>query len=158
MASSSSSLAQLPDGCTLRHADVETDLRACFRVMHQLRPHLADEDDFLARMHRMRSEGYRLLAAWHGGTALALAGYRLQENLVYGSFLYVDDLVTDAPARGDRWGARLLEALTTVAAEAGCACLVLDTGLSNARAQRFYFREGLLTGALRFHKRLEGSA
>ena len=142
----------------MRHAEIESDLRACFQVMHQLRPHLADEDDFSARMHRMRSEGYRLLAAWRGDAALALAGYRLQENLVYGRFLYVDDLVTDAPARGGRWGARLLEALTTVATEAGCVCLVLDTGVSNARAQRFYFREGLMTSALRFHKRLEGSA
>jgi ribosomal protein S18 acetylase RimI-like enzyme len=153
-----SSLAPLPDGCTLRHADTDTELRACFPVMQQLRPHLSDERDFLARMRRMRNERYRLLAALHGDTPLALAGYRLQENLVYGSFLYVDDLVTDTPARGGRWGARLLEALTTVATEAGCACLVLDTGLSNARAQRFYFREGLLTGALRFHKRLEVSA
>lgn len=153
-----SSPAPLPDGCTLRHADTDTDLRACFQVMHQLRPHLANEADFLARMHRMRSDRYRLLAAWQGDTALALAGYRLQENLVYGSFLYVDDLVTDTAARGGRWGARLLEALTTVATEAGCASLVLDTALSNARAQRFYFREGLLTGAMRFHKRLEVSA
>jgi ribosomal protein S18 acetylase RimI-like enzyme len=154
-----SSSAPLPDGCALRHADSDTDLRACFRVMHQLRPDLADENDFLARMHRMRGDRYRLLAAWYGDTALALAGYRLQENLVYGgSFLYVDDLVTDTPARGGGWGARLLEALTTVAVEAGCVRLVLDTGLSNALAQRFYFREGLLTGALRFHKRLEGLA
>ncbi|HEY4065703.1 MAG TPA: GNAT family N-acetyltransferase [Burkholderiaceae bacterium] len=144
----------LPDGCTLRHAETDSDLRACFRVMHQLRPQLAGEGDFLARLQRMRADRYRLLAAWNRDTVLSLAGYRLQENLVYGRFLYVDDLVTDTQARGSRWGARLLESLTAVAVEAGCACLVLDTALSNAQAQRFYFREGLLTGALRFKKPL----
>jgi hypothetical protein len=31
----------------------------------------------------------------------------------------------------------------------------LDTGLSNALAQRFYFRQGLLTSAIRFSKNLD---
>lgn len=150
--------APLPDGCALRHAETDPELRACFPVMHQLRPHLADAADFLARVQRMRSAGYRLLAAWQGDTPVALAGYRLQENLVYGRFLYVDDLVTDAQARGSRWGARLLQVLTDDATAAGCALLVLDTGLANARAQRFYFREGLLTGALGFRKALKAAA
>jgi len=30
--------------------------------------------------------------------------------------------------------------------------LVLDTGLANALAQRFYFRQGLLTSSMRFGK------
>lgn len=81
--------------------------------------------------------------------------YRLQENLVYGSFLYVDDLVTAAAQRGGQWGSRLLQALERLARASGCARLVLDTGLANARAQRFYFREGLLTGALRFQKQFD---
>ncbi|HSX90685.1 MAG TPA: GNAT family N-acetyltransferase, partial [Pseudomonas sp.] len=78
-----------------------------------------------------------------------------QENLVYGAFLYVDDLITVESRRGGQWGARLLRALDRVARAQGCARLVLDTGLGNARAQRFYFREGLYSGALRFQKSLE---
>lgn len=136
----------------LRHAETRQDLHACHAVMQQLRPHLAGEEDFVARVARMRAQSYRLLAAWHGDTVVALAGYRLQENLVYGRFLYVDDLVTAEGARGQRLGARLLETLTHTAEESGCVKLVLDTGLSNALAQRFYFRQGLLTGAIGFYK------
>ena len=62
--------------------------------MRQLRPHLADPADFTARVRRMAAQRYRLLGAWRGDEPLALAGYRLDENLIYGSFLYVDDLVT----------------------------------------------------------------
>lgn len=137
---------------SLRHAETEDDLRACWPVMQQLRPHIPSADDFIARVSRMRRQAYRLLAVWRGDEALALAGYRLQENLVYGRFLYLDDLVTHESARGEKWGARLVEAMARTAGEAGCVNFVLDTGLSNARAQRFYFREGLLSSALRFSR------
>jgi len=138
----------------LHHAVTDGELRACFAIMRELRPHLADAGEFVARVHRMGAEGYRLLAAWQDGRPLALAGYRPQENLIYGRFLYVDDLVVAQGQRGNRWGARLLQETEHIARAAGCARLVLDTGLANALAQRFYFRQGLLTGALRFAKPL----
>jgi len=139
----------------IRHAEDEAALRACFPLMCQLRPHLTDAGDFLRRVSRMAADRYRILAAWDQDRPLALAGYRFQENLVYGSFLYVDDLVTDETARRGRLGARLLDELTGIAEQAGCARLVLDTALSNALAHRFYCRQGLLTGAIRFGKDLK---
>ncbi|CAB3724774.1 hypothetical protein LMG3458_04295 [Achromobacter deleyi] len=142
----------------IRHLETADELRAAFPVMQELRPHLADESDFAARVARMRAENYALLAVWEGGEPVALAGYRYQENLIYGRFLYVDDLVTTERSRGGRHGARLLQALEGIARQAGCAKLVLDTGLANALAQRFYFRQGLLTGAMRFSKVLGGQA
>lgn len=142
----------------LRHADRDADKRACYAVMQELRPHLASEDEFMQRIARAADESYRILAAWDEGRVVALAGYRFQENLVYGKFLYVDDLVSAEGQRGKRWGERLLKALEAVAQEAGVARLVLDTGMANTMAQRFYFRQGLLTGALRFGKAIGGAA
>lgn len=140
---------------TLRHLETPQELRACLPLMRELRPHLDESDDFIERVARMRGQGYRLLAAMDAGQAVALAGYRLQENLVYGRFLYVDDLVVANGRRGERWGASLLQALDATARDSGCARLVLDTGLANALAQRFYFRAGLLTSAIRFSKSVE---
>jgi len=139
----------------LRHVETAAELRACFPVMRQLRPRLADAADFIERVARLRAENYQLLAAWDQDQVVALAGYRLQENLIYGRFLYVDDLVVSEAQRGARWGARLLQALDGIARGADCLQLVLDTGLANALAQRFYFRQGLLTGAIRFNKILD---
>lgn len=136
----------------LRHADNDEERRACYPVMRELRPHLRSEEEFMERTGRAAGESYRILAAWDGGKVTALAGYRFQENLVYGKFLYVDDLVSAEYARGKRWGERLLKALDGVASQAGCVRLVLDTGLANALAQRFYFRQGLLTSSMRFGK------
>lgn len=120
-----------------------------------LRPHLQSQDEFVTRVQRQQQAGYHLLSLCHDQEVLALAGYRFQENLVYGSFLYVDDLVTTPLQRGSGYGAQLLRALDAVAQQAGCARLVLDTGLSNALAQRFYFRQGLLSTSMRFGKAIE---
>lgn len=145
-----------PFGPALRHAQSDADLRACWPVVQQLRPRLQSAEDFIARVHRMRADHYRILAAWQDSrTAVALGGYRLAENLIYGRFLYVDDLVTLDTARGARWGQMLMDAMARIGEEEGCSCLVLDTGLSNALAQRFYFRQGLLTQAIRFGRPLQ---
>jgi ribosomal protein S18 acetylase RimI-like enzyme len=129
----------------------ETDIAACFPLMRQLRPQLDSSAGFIARWRRQSADGYRLLALWRDGAPLALAGYRFQENLVHGRFLYVDDLVTEAAARGEGLGARLLAALKAEAKARDCARLVLDTALDNVLGHRFYYRQGLLAGALRFN-------
>lgn len=133
------------------YIDDEDGVRQCYPVMHQLRPHLVSADELVERWRRQATAGYRLLAVREAGCVLALAGYRVQENLVYGRFLYVDDLVSDSAIRGRGYGECLMDALKKEALAQGCGKLVLDTALSNALGQRFYFRNGLLPSALRFN-------
>lgn len=136
----------------LRHADSEAEVAACFPVMAQLRPHLADAAELTLRVARQRADGYRLLAAWRAGVTVALAGYRFTENLIHGRFVYVDDLVTTEEARGSGLGGRLLDAVADEARRQGIERLVLDTALDNVLAHRFYYRQGLLARALRFSR------
>jgi ribosomal protein S18 acetylase RimI-like enzyme len=135
---------------SLRHIDNDQDCIACYAVMLELRPNLIGPDAFVAQLRRQREQGYRLLAAWQGEEIVALAGYRFQENLLYGRFVYIDDLVVGAGARSQGLGRRLIEAVREEAKRLRCDRLVLDTGLSNALAQRFYFRQGLLATGLHF--------
>jgi len=141
-------------GIALRHAETDTDVAACFPVMALLRPHLANAEELVARIARQHQAGYRLLAAWRDGVPVALAGYRTEENLIHGRFVYVDDLVTAADERGGGLGARLLDAVTEEGRKAGCVRLVLDTALDNVLAHRFYYRQGLLARALRFSREI----
>lgn len=129
----------------------EADLAAVLPLMQQLRPHLTSLGDFVERWRRMSAAGYRLLVLWEGDTPSALGGFRVQESLIHGKFLYVDDLVTDATQRGTGLGARLMEALKVETQKLGCAKLVLDTALDNVLGHRFYYRHGLLAMALRFN-------
>jgi len=140
---------------TVRLADLAADdpaaVRACLAVLRELRLHLGSDAEVVAQLARQAAEGYRLLAAVGADDAvLALAGWRFMENTVYGRFLYVDDLVTRAASRGGGLGAHLIEALAVTARDAGCARLVLDSGVGNSAAHRFYFRQRLTFGALHF--------
>lgn len=139
---------------TLRHAETEAEIAACFPVMRELRPHLTSPEELCSRVRRQIQAGYRILAAWRGEEAVGLAGYRPQENLIRGPFCYVDDLVTRADLRGSGLGARLLTAVGEEAKARGLPYLVLDTDLSNGLGQRFYFRFGMLPAALRFAMKL----
>lgn len=141
----------------LSHIDNEQDRLACFEVMRELRPHLASAQAFAEQVGRQAAQGYRLLAASQDGEVMALAGYRVQESLVYGRFLYVDDLVTSANARGNGLGSKLIDALREEAKRQGCKHLVLDTALGNSLGQRFYFRQGLLSKGLHFSQALEAA-
>jgi len=129
----------------------EAEIGACYELMRQLRPHLKSQEEFIARWRRQAADGYRIVALWGEGKPVALAGYRVTENLVHGKFLYVDDLISDQTARGRGYGAQLLDRLKEDGRALGCNKLVLDTGLDNFLAHRFYFRQGLLAQALRFN-------
>lgn len=135
----------------LRHAQSDEDILACFPVMQELRPNITSAQELLERVTRQREQGYKLWAIWRGVVPIALAGYRVQENLVHGRFLYVDDLVTLSTERGGQLGKRLLDTITIKGRELDCTKIILDTGLANSLAQRFYFRQGMLSSAMRFY-------
>lgn len=137
---------------TLRHAEMPVDLEACFPVMHELRPRLSGCAEFLARMERQFQAGYRLLAAWDVDRPVGLAGYRPEENLIHGRFLYVDDLVVAGTCRRGGIGARLLDYISEECRRLDHPTLVLDTALDNSLGQRFYFRYGMLARGLRFSR------
>lgn len=136
-------------------ADDSTAAPACLPVLRELRPNLGTDAEVLAQLARQAAEGYGLLAALgDDGAVLALAGWRAMENTVYGRFLYVDDLVTAASARGLGLGAQLIEALTLQARADGRVRLVLDSGVTNSAAHRFYYRQRLTVGAWHFGRAL----
>ncbi|MHC8303531.1 GNAT family N-acetyltransferase [Pseudomonas sp. PB3P13] len=141
---------------TLKHLDNEEAVGLSFDLMRVLRPHIATPAAYVAQVARQAEQGYRLLAAWDGERIVGLAGYRELENLLYGRFIYVDDLVVSPDLQRSGLGARLLTAVRHEAAQRQCDHFVLDTGLHMPLAQRFYFRQGLLARGMHFTQRLRG--
>ncbi|WP_426133138.1 GNAT family N-acetyltransferase [Pseudomonas sp. PWP3-1b2] len=142
------------DAVEFVHIETDADCLASFAVMQQLRPHLTDATGFTEQIQRQRQNGYRLLAAREHGQVIGLAGYRLTENTLYGRFIYVDDLVVDAPLQRRRLGEQLLDRVREETRARGYRWLVLDTGMHMALAQRFYFRQGLLPRGMHFSQDL----
>ncbi|HEX7911428.1 MAG TPA: GNAT family N-acetyltransferase [Paraburkholderia sp.] len=140
----------MPASLRFDHLDTLDSLLPAFDVMRQLRPHLTDAPSFAAQVASQHAEGYRLLAASEAGKIVGLAGYRTLTNLLYGRFVYIDDLVVDSRLQRGGIGAQMLDAVRQIARDAGCAQFALDTGLHMPLAQRFYFRNGLLARGMHF--------
>src|SRR6185436_18130863 len=98
----------------------DEDIARCFPVMQQLRTHLR-ADEFLGRIRKQQAAGYCLAYLEHGQDVVAVAGFRLIDNLYSGRVLYVDDLVTSEKHRSRGFGNTLFEWLVARARNEGCA-------------------------------------
>ena len=134
-------------------AETREDVARCYAVMAELRPHL-ELAAFAEQVGRQQAEGYRLAFLEDGGAVQACAGYRIMENLIWGRFLYVDDLVTASAARSRGFGAELFHWLKDQARAAGCGRLHLDSGVQRFAAHRFYLRERMEITAHHFGLKL----
>ena len=136
-------------------AQGDADIARCFAVMRQLRPHLKDEAEFIARVRQQMAEDhFSLVYVEDGGTVAALAGFRIQNFLHSGKTLYVDDLVTNEASRSKGFGETLLAWMENHARQPGCETFSLDSGTQRTGAHKFYFRHGLLITAFHFAKKL----
>jgi len=134
-------------------ATTDAEINACYPVMQELRPHI-NEAEFLPRVRTQEVEGYRLVALHDAEGPVAVAGFRINTNLVCGRFLYVDDLVTLPDQRSKGHGAALLNWLRGYGRELGCQQLELDSGLHRVEAHRFYEHERVVKAGYHFAQRL----
>ncbi len=131
-------------------ASTETDIAACYPVLHELRPHL-QEHEFVSRVQRqMHNHGYTLLYIAVSAHVVAAAGYRLIETLSWGRTLYVDDLITLSNARTQGYGGKLMDSLMQTARDLSCDQFHLDSGMQRHDAHRLYLNHGLQINAHHF--------
>lgn len=121
--------------------------------MQALRSHIAG-DEFVARVRNQEKSGYRLVFVEDRNDLVAVAGFRVTENLAWGRFLYIDDLVTAADYRSNGYGAKLLSWLREYAIKEECGQLHLDSGFQRENAHRFYECEGLSKSGFHFAENL----
>jgi GNAT superfamily N-acetyltransferase len=121
----------------ITRAKTDNQIRRCFPVMAQLRPHLVRQE-FVARVRRQQRDGYELAFLSDRKIVKAVAGYRFSESMSWGKFMYVDDLVTAEKFRSQGFGRRLFAWLVKQAKARGCDQFHLDSGVQRFGAHRFY--------------------
>jgi GNAT superfamily N-acetyltransferase len=136
-------------------AQSDADIARCFDVMRELRTHLTDQAEFVARCRvQMGEAGWSLIYVEDGGTVAAVAGFRIQHMLFSGKTLYVDDLVTAQDQRSRGFGESLMAWMENHARQQGCETFSLDSGTQRTGAHKFYFRQGLPITSFHFAKKL----
>jgi GNAT superfamily N-acetyltransferase len=131
----------------------EQQIRSCYQLMAVLRPHLI-KSDFPNRVSRQMEQGYQLRALENANDPLALIGYRLVENLIFGKFLYIDDLVTATNHKRKGYAGQLLDWAIQFSIDEGCQAVQLDSGFQNTDAHRLYLNKGFQLSAHHFRKPL----
>lgn len=120
----------------------------------ELRPHLGTPEAVARRIHAQRASGYRVVGSFDAGEAdaAAVAGFRIGENLAWGRFAYVDDLVTRAERRGRGHAAAVMAFVEDEARRQGCGQLHLDSGVGRDRADahRLYLGRGMVIASHHF--------
>jgi GNAT superfamily N-acetyltransferase len=117
-------------------------------AMQALRPRYEDEQQFAEHVDVvLRPAGYRLIGAFlpDREPAVAVAGFRVGNNLAWGHYFYVDDLSTATEGRRQGHAGSLLDWLIEEGRRLGCGQLHLDSGVGSERfdAHRLYHNHGL---------------
>jgi GNAT superfamily N-acetyltransferase len=123
---------------TFKTLTSDDDLTGAFPLMATLRDRIRG-DSFLAEVRRQQQDGYELVGGFERERLVVLAGIRRSHTLSRGEHLFVDDLVTDASARGRGHGKAILDWIAARARRDGIPRIYLDSRLT---ARGFYERIG----------------
>jgi GNAT superfamily N-acetyltransferase len=123
---------------TFKTLTTDDDLTRAFPLMATLRDRIR-ADTFIAEVRRQQQDGYALIGGFERELLVVLAGIRRSHTLSRGEHLFVDDLVTDASARGRGHGTAMLEWIAARARQDSIPRIYLDSRLS---ARGFYERIG----------------
>lgn len=123
-----------------------------------LRETAGQAERLVARIDELqRPEGYRLVASFdEAGRAVAAGGFRVGNNLAWGHFLYVDDLITLPESRGRGHATALLRWIFAEAARLGCGQVHLDSGTERHAAHRLYLGVGMHISS--YHFRIDSAS
>jgi GNAT superfamily N-acetyltransferase len=123
---------------TFKTLTSDDDLTRAFPLMATLRDRIR-VDTFVAEVRRQQQDGYELIGGFERELLVVLAGIRRSHTLSRGEHLFVDDLVTDASARGRGHGKAMLDWIAARARQEGIPRIYLDSRLT---ARGFYERIG----------------
>ena len=125
----------------------------------ELRKDAGPLDALISRVDAQREAGYRIVGAFDDGQdeAAAVIGFKVTENLVWGRYLYIEDVVTRAEGRGKGHAPALMEWVLDEGRREGCGQVHLNSGVGSARrgAHRFYFNSGMEISAHHFSMALD---
>jgi GNAT superfamily N-acetyltransferase len=131
------------------------EIEQCFPVMSQLRPHLT-ADIFTQQVQNQIEKGYHLtyICDDQDNQTVGVAGFNLGNNLAWGKYLYLADLVVDEKVRSQGYGEMLFTWLIKYAQENNCQQFHLDSGVQRFAAHRFYFRHKMKISSHHFSLQL----
>ena len=133
----------------IREAKEKQDFLSCFSVIKKLRPNL-HQSAFYKQISVQSKQGYRIIYIQDKKKVVAMAGFRSMQNLAWGKFIYIDDLITLDKYRSKGYGQKLFEWILKHAIKNEFDQLHLDSGVIRYGAHRFYLRNKMIISSHHF--------
>lgn len=138
----------------IKIAETDEEIRKCFPVMAELRPHFTNEDDFVKQVKR-QSENYDFKLIYLNDEGVkAVGGIRIGEWLARGKYLEIEDLVTASDSRSKNYGGQLFDWIEDYARRENCREIKLVSHVTRFGAHKFYLRKGMIIDAHFFSKEI----
>lgn len=131
----------------IKIAGTKDEIRKCYAVMAQLRPHFLTENDFIAQVEKQRSKYNFQIVYLEETEVKAMGGIRVAEWLAGGKYLEIEDLVTKDGERSKNYGGALFDWIVDYAKSENCAQIKLVSHVKRFAAHKFYLKKGMIIEA-----------
>lgn len=138
----------------IKEAKTEIEILNCYPVLKILRSHLKYVDDYVARVQRQQSKGYRLLYVADSDKVLAVLGFTIRERLLSSQTVFLEDFCALNWSFHEEIGPILLGWLISYAKDNHCDNIVTDSSFTRHEAHRFYLNHGFRLTAHHFAQSL----
>ncbi len=134
-------------GKQIKIAENDEEIRKCFPVMAELRPHFKTENEFLIQVKRQSgNHNFQLVYLEENGIK-AVAGIRIAEWLGGGKYLKIEDLVATENNRSKGYGGELFDWIVDYAKRENCRQIKLVSHVKRFAAHKFYLNKGMIIEA-----------
>jgi GNAT superfamily N-acetyltransferase len=131
----------------IKIAETDEEIRKCFPVMAELRPHFTSEDEFYYQVGRQaENHDFKLVFLEDGGVK-AVGGIRIGEWLGGGKYLEIEDLVASENERSKGYGGELFDWIVEYAKRENCNQIKLVSHVKRFAAHKFYLNKGMIIEA-----------
>ncbi len=131
----------------IKTTDSDNEIRKCYSVMTELRPHFKNVDNFLTQVKKqIKSHNFQLVYLEENGVK-AVGGIRLAEWLGGGKYLEIEDLVATENERSKGYGGELFDWIVDYAKRENCRQIKLVSHVKRFAAHKFYLNKGMIIEA-----------
>ena len=130
----------------IKIAETDEEIKNCYAVMSQLRPHLSIES-FVAQVKRQIENSNFQLVYLSENEIKAVAGIRIAEWLAGGKSLEIEDLVSKENERSKGFGGALFDWIVEYAKRENCSRTKLVSHVTRFGAHKFYLYKGMIIEA-----------
>lgn len=113
------------------------ELEDLLPLLYDLYPSI-DNGVIKTRLYNVAQTDWDCFALKKDQDILAMSGFRIMERICYGKFMYIDHFIVHKDHRGTNITLDLLNHLVKFAIVDGCDSIILDTFVSNSRAQKLW--------------------